>query len=177
MNWNNQWSPPANPVTEAPLNPKPSNPWDVWTQDQCLMHWQSLKEQLTKAKEDEMDFRKYVVSRAFPNPKEGMNTLELGGGYELKAGVKFNYKLADNDTVENCIDRIANIGNDGAFIAPRLVSWTPSFLLTEYRNVQAAAESGLENAKEILKIINEMLIIEDAAPSLDIKEPKKGKGK
>jgi hypothetical protein len=185
MNWNSKWdfpTPPSwtNSSPESPpptINPTLPNPWDTWTQDQVLMHWQKLKDDLVQFKADEMEFRKYVVSRAFPDAKEGTNTLELGGGYELKAQVKYNYKLADNDTVEAGLARIAKIGNEGSFIADRLVSWTPNFLKSEYNNVLAAADSGSGEARAIMKEINTFLTIDDAAPVVDIKEPKKGKKK
>lgn len=145
------------------------DPRDTWTQDQCLMQWETLKRRLADAKEAEMDMRKYVVKRAFPNASEGTNTVDLGNGYSLKAAVKYNYRLLDNDKVNNCLDRIRKVGNQGTFIADRLVSWSPHFLLTEYRELQ---ETDTEENKTILRIVNEMLEITDAAPTLDIKAPK-----
>lgn len=147
--------------------------WDAKSQDEVLAEWEGRKTLLATAKEREMEFRKYVVSRAFPNPTEGTNTLELNNGYALKANIKYNYKLADNDTVEKTLDRIAKIGNNGPFIADRLVSWSASFLLTEYRDIQEEAEKGSIEAIAILKEINNMLTIENAAPSLEIKQGKK----
>lgn len=149
-----------------------ADPRDSWTQDQCLMQWETLKRQLANAKEAEMNMRKYVVKRAFPSAVEGTNTIDLGNGYSLKAAVKFNYRLKENNIVESCLDRIAKIGNQGSFIAERLVNWTPSFLLTEYRELQ---EMDTAEAKDILNIVYEMLIIDDAAPTLTIAEPKKKK--
>jgi hypothetical protein len=178
MAWNNEW-----PV-QSTFDPKtfdPSNipitsmhsPWDGLDQDQLLLLWQEKKEAITKAKNEEMELRKYIVGRAFPDAKEGTNTAELGNGYELKAVVKFNYKLADNDTVENGLDAIAAIGNEGSFIADRLVGWTPAFHLTEYRKLQEEAENGSGEARAILREVIKFLTIEDAAPTLNIKEPKK----
>ena len=166
MNWDTSWDTPK--VTEA----KPTNPWDAKSQDEVLMHWQSLKNQLAALKEDELEFRKYVVGRAFPNKEEGTNTLDLGNGYALKAAVKYNYKLADNDTVEKCLDEISKIGNQGPFMAERLVSWTPSFLLTEYRSLQEEAGKGSKEAIDILNKVNTMLTISEAAPTVTITEPK-----
>jgi hypothetical protein len=140
--------------------------------DALLMEHQKLKDDIDKLKEKEMELRKYIVDRCFPNKQEGTNTLALGNGYELKAGVKFNYKLAENKIVETCLDKISAIGNQGAFVADRLVSWSPSFLLTEYRNLQEQAKEGDKSAIEILKICSEMLTIDEAAPTLAIKEPK-----
>lgn len=165
MTWNSEWP------TEVKIIPK--NPWDTLDRDQLLVLWAEKQQALAKAKSDEMDLRKYIVGRAFPEAKEGINTLELGNGYQLKAGVKLNYKLMDNDIVEKTLDKIEKIGNEGKFIADRLVSWTPNFLLTEYRNLTTSAEAGSTIAQEILACVGEMLIVEDAAPTLAIKEPKK----
>jgi hypothetical protein len=52
------------------------------------------------------------------------------------------------------------------------VSWTPNFLLTEYR---ALSETDTQEAKDILRIVHEMLEITDAAPAVSIVEPKKAK--
>lgn len=174
--WSNSWAQDAHGPTAMANAFPPSNPWDAKPQDEVLLEWQRLQQTLAKAKADEMEFRKYVVSRAFPNKQEGTNTLELGNGYELKAQIKFNYKLADNDTVEKCLDKIAKTGNQGPFIADRLVSWTPNFLLTEYRQLQESATNNdpmiSGPAKAILKEVEVMLTIDDAAPTLNIKEPK-----
>lgn len=153
-------------------NPQPTNPMDAWTQDQCIMHWQSLKDALAAAKDAEMEMRKYVVSRAFPDAKEGMNNMDLGNGYTLKAGVKFNYKLPDNDKVEAGLKKLETLGNEGTFIADRLVSWTPNFLLKEFRILEEDAEKGSQFAKDALKIVYEFLEVSEAAPTLEIKEPK-----
>jgi len=185
MNWSNNWdktnpdthnwsSPP--PITDKPpiVYNKPidtSNPLDAMSQDELLVLWQAKKDAIAKAKEEEMDLRKYIVTRAFPERHEGTNTVELGNGYSLKAFVKFNYNLADNDTVERTLDKIAKIGNEGQFIAERLVGWTPNFHLTEYRNLVESAPHSLV-AQEILAAVGEMLTINDAAPALDIKAPK-----
>lgn len=203
MNWSNTWPTTQNPnppatnngvslreikeysidkdnvvqpsdIAKGPTWSTQANPWDALSQDELLVKHIALKEAVDKAKEAEMELRKYIVKRAFPEKKEGMNTLELGNGYQLKATVKFNYNLADNDTVEKTLDKIAKIGNEGTFIAQRLVGWTPSFHLTEYRNLLEAAPSSAV-AQEILAAIGEMLIINEAAPTLEIKEPKKKK--
>lgn len=184
MNWSTSWNdtpklPQAQsdtPKLEAPkVNPKPSTfpEWDAKSQDDVLMEHQRMQTELARLKEEELSFRKYIVDRCFPQKHEGMNTLDLGNGYSLKAGVKFNYTLADNDTVEKTLDNIMKIGNSGAFIADRLVSWKPSFLLTEYRKLEDDAKGGSVEAKAILKEIENMLTINDeAAPTLEVKEPK-----
>lgn len=145
--------------------------YDNFDRDFILQEWNNLKERLKVLKEQELEMRTYIVNRAFPEKHSGVNTLELGNGYQLKAKVAFHYNLADNDTVEKTLDKIAKIGNEGAFIAERLVSWKASFLLTEYNALLEAAKSS-EVAQQILATIGEMLTITDAAPTLEVKEPK-----
>lgn len=161
-------------VASTQSNPKPSAfpEWDAKGRDEVLAEWEARQQLLARAKESEMSFRKYTVDRAFPNPTEGTNTVELNNGFKLKANIKFNYRLADNDTVEAGLDELSHIGNEGAFIADRLVSWTPNFLLTEYRVIQENANKGSPDAKAMLKTIAKFLTIDDAAPSLEIKAPK-----
>jgi hypothetical protein len=152
--------------------PASANPWDALSRDQLLTMHLELKKQLDKLKDDEMKLRKYIVAKAFPEAKEGMNTQELGNGYELKAGVKYNYNLKANTIVEEGLEELSKTGNDGSFIAERLVSWTPNFLLTEYREIQLLAEEGNELAKQRLYIISKFMTITEGAPTLEIKEPK-----
>lgn len=154
---------------------QPTNPLDAMNEDQLLMLHQQKKAAIEAMKAEEIELRKYIVNRAFPAKHEGMNTKELGNGYQLKAGVKLNYNLADNDTVESCLEKIASLGNGGSFIAERLVSWKPNFLLTEYRTLQEDKDKGSKFADDVLKIVNQMLTITEAAPTLEIKEPKSRK--
>lgn len=150
-----------------------ANAWTNMSEDDLLMQWNIAKQQVEYAKAHEMELRKHIVSRAFPAKHEGTNTKELGNGYSLKAGVKFNYNLdPDNKKVEEALDRIGKIGNQGGFIAERLVSWKPSFLLTEYRVLCDEAKEGSDTAKSILKEIHSVLTISEAAPTLEIREPK-----
>ena len=167
MNWNTNAAP-----TSWPTNPVPSNPWDAMNEDQLLMEWQKKKQAITTATAEEMELRKYIVKREFPKPKEGMNTKELGGGYELKSNIKYNYNLADNDTVEATLEKLSGMGAAGSAIADRLVSWKPNFLLTEYRQLCEDKEKGSQFAMTALNIIGDMLTIVEAAPTLEIKEPK-----
>ncbi len=139
------------------------------TNDQVLQAWEHSKAALNNAKEAEMEWRKYAATRHFQQPAEGVNTLELNNGYELKYTRKLNYKLLDNDTVDKCVDRIAKIDKG---VADRLISWTPSFLLTEYRKLE---EDNSEQSRQMLSLCHVMLEINEAAPTLAIKEPKKAK--
>lgn len=149
-----------------------TNELDKLSRNDVLMMWERTKSALEIAKTNEMDMRKYVVSRAFPTPKEGVNTLDLGNGYKLKASVKFNYNLKDNTTVENTLKRISQIGNIGPMIVDKLVKIEYSFLLTEFRILETEASFGSIDAQAILKEVHSMLNVTEAAPTLEIKEPR-----
>lgn len=147
--------------------------WDGLTQDQLLVQHQALKDQIEIFKKQEMELRKYIVERAFPDRSEGVNKIDLGNGYELKADVNFNYNIdKPANEVWQALERIRKIGNYGATIADKLVSWKANFLLKEYRGLVKAKDESQE-AQAILKEISSFLTIKEAAPELDIKGPKK----
>lgn len=147
--------------------------------DGMLMLHKKTKEQFDYFKNQEMEFRKICADFLVPDHKnnEGMNTVELGNGFQAKVGIKLNYKPnSNNKVIWQALEKIEKIGNKGAFIAERLFSWSPNFLLTEYRQLQEDAKDGSGEAKEMLKIIEtEMITISEAAPTLEIKEPKANK--
>lgn len=170
MNWPIQ----SQPIVNAwPSNPTPSSPYDNMNEDQLLLEWQKKKDAIETAKAEEMELRRYIVKREFPKAEEGTNTKLIGNeGWQLKAVVKYNYNLADNDTVEATLDKLSKLGNAGSAISDRLISWKPAFLLGEYRQLIEDKEKGSKFADDALNVINEMLTISEAAPTLNIIEPK-----
>jgi len=143
--------------------------------DGMLMLWRIAKDMLDQYKEAEMCYRKICAAFLVPEPikNEGINTVELGNGFQAKVGIKMNYKLAsDNDLVWAGLEKIEKLGNEGKFVADRLISWQPNFLLIEYRQLQEDAEKGSEFAKNALKEVSNFMTISEASPTLEIKKPK-----
>lgn len=136
--------------------------FDQYSNDSLIMFWKKTKEEADQKKEFEMTLRKEVVKRLFPNKSEGTNTIELGNGYQLKCVIKQSYKI-DNKNVDSILDEIAKAGNEGSFIAERLVTWSASLSLTEYRELDPKYKL----------IFDKVLTINDAAPVLEIREPKR----
>ena len=159
-------------MTKMSKNDWNKNDFDSMSRDQLLVLWNNLTSTLETVKKNEMELRKYIVAREFPNKKEGINSVQLGNNYVLKTTIKFNYRLDDNKKVEEGLDKIALIGNQGKFIAERLISWKPNLVLKEFRDLQKEVDEGSLEAKEILKIVNSFLTISDATPILTISEPK-----
>lgn len=144
-----------------------------FNRDGMLMLWQNAEKAAKNWKERELEYRKACVTLLVPEKTEGTNTIELGEGYKAKAAIKYNYTLDnDNDRVWAALEKIESLGNEGPFIAKRLVSWTPNFLLTEYRQLQEDADKGSQFAKSVITELNTVLTIKDAAPTLAITEPK-----
>lgn len=180
------------PATNAPIAPgevvAPPLPVEILNRlrdarlpqdrDGVLMLWQQTKERITELQADEMELRKLCVKQLAPAPKEGVNNVDLGGGYVAKATVKYNYNLkappGKKDVVEavdDVIDRFTLLDNEGSFIAERLFKWKVEMSVAEYRKlVEEAATSATKAA--LLKELNTVLEIKEAAPTLEIKEPK-----
>ena len=138
-----------------------NNEYDKLSRDELLLRWAELKTELEKAKTLEMELRKFIVKHEFSSVKEGINNIELGNGYKLKATLKYNYVI-DNNKIDNALDELAKINNEGSFIAERIVKWKADLVLKEYRELES----------QYKKIIDEVLTIKDAAPTLEIVEPK-----
>lgn len=125
--------------------------------------WHVADQKLATAKAEEMELRKQVAELFFKNPEEGTNTHELADGFKLKLNFKLNYRLdKDNAKVEAALETLDKMGNEGTFIAERIVGWKPELSVAEYRK--------LENKYKT--VINGVLTISPGSPSLEIVAPK-----
>lgn len=88
---------------------------------------------------------------------------ELNAGWKLKLVHKFNYTLdKDNEKVESALDRMSKLGNEGTFIAERIVRWKPELSIKEYRELDG----------EYRKIVDSVLTIKPGTPAIELVEPK-----
>ena len=136
-----------------------ANEFDNMDQNQLLMNWQKATTDLLIAKEYEMNMRKHIVGKLFPNAKEGTNNFDLGNGYKLTAVVKFNYKFESNDKIQEMITKFELINSD---VYARLVKYKPEPSVTEYQKLTGQHKVIADSA----------IVITDATPSLEIKAPK-----
>jgi hypothetical protein len=143
----------------------------VIERDRLLLSWQRSQEALAAAKETEADLRRQCVDFAFdPNKNSGTERIALGNGYEAKAVKKINYgwvktpegDKVDKKRIERALDAIEACGNEGVFIAERLIKWTPDLSLTEYKTL----------ADQYKKIIDEVIVTSEGMPTLEIVAPK-----
>lgn len=144
--------------------------------DAVLMAWREAKDLLDKCKNSEMIFRRAVFELKFPTPTEGTQRTPLGNGWNIKAVFGYNYKLANKqDETEKALEAMAKIGPKAEFVADRLVKWSPEMSVSEYREVVAAAAAGDADMIALKALLDSVLTITPAAPSLEIEEPKAGK--
>lgn len=136
-----------------------------------LVEWEAQKAALEVAKEKEMTARKAVVDFAFdPNKTSGTERIELGNGYQAKAVKKINYGFVkdaegklNKRAIDKALEKIEKIGGPvGELIAERLVKWTPDLSLTEYKQLD----------EKYKKVIDEVIVTTEGAPTLEIIAPK-----
>ena len=141
--------------------------------DELLLKWQNASAALENAKVAETQARLEVTQHLYPQGvPEGTNNIDLGKGYTLKVVGKMNYNLSESAKPRNAamkpfatrvaLNEIEKLGNEGKFIAERLVKWQPELSLTEYRQL----------GDQYKKIIDTALTISPGIPSIEIVEPK-----
>jgi hypothetical protein len=139
-------------------------------QSNSIAKWRDAKIAATKAVADEKALRAAMVALCFPDPKIGTNNLDIGRGYTLKFVRSLNYKLDTKDVdattglsnTDRALDIIRSTGNDGPFIADRLVKWKPELSVTEYKALSDTHK----------KIIDKVVTTSDASPEVEMVPPK-----
>jgi hypothetical protein len=137
--------------------------------DLLLKAWEASKATLEAAKRPKWIRRKAVFGYAFPNPTEGTQRVELGGGYSLKAVHKINTKItASNEAVDKAEDEASKCGNEGTFLFERIITWTPNFSKSEYKKLEADNPTHIA----VKKLVDSLIEEKPGAPTLEIEAPK-----
>lgn len=128
------------------------------TRDEKILEWKNAKVQLDAFKTLEMKLRSELVSENFDGSKlEGTENLDLGNSWKLKCVKKLSHKLT-NKNGETAKALVALPSH----ISERLVKWEPTLSVSEYKRLDPAHRA----------IIDEVLTIKEASPSLDLVAPK-----
>ncbi len=138
-------------------------------QSRLIQNWQEAKVAAAQAVIRERELRTQVVAALFPDATLGTNNLDIGNNWKLKFVKSINYKLDTKDldatTGEHNTDRALNIirstGNDGPFIADRLVKWKPELSVAEYKMLSDTHK----------KIIDKGVTTSDALPEIELVSP------
>lgn len=129
-----------------------------------LAEWYKLTEDLAALKAKESLLRPRIYRHFFPNPVEGTNTYILPDKYQLKAVRK--------------IDRKVDEASMHAFKAPQ-----PDKNISKFEEVEINADELFKTKFELVtsayrklsedqrKVVDQVLIIKDGSPQLDIIPP------
>lgn len=128
--------------------------------DSIVMKWNDAKKRLDAIKAEENELRQQVFEMAQFKPRTtGVQTLELGHGYQLKGEVKKKYKLDNTD--DRLWDILGQIGKPE--LTKELVKWKPELKLTFYKTLN----------DEDKALIDSSLTTDFATPTIKLIEPKK----
>lgn len=142
---------------------------------QLILNWENAKKTLESVKLTEMDLRKQVVAAMFPDPRVGVNNVDLGRGYTLKYTRSLEYGLDKSDDAthtEEAADLIEALGNEGKFLADRLIKWEPKLSVSEYKALVTTGPNPNPTHVKIKDIIDKVLTIKDGSPKLEVAVPK-----
>ena len=127
--------------------------------NRLVSNWHAMKVQLDHVKKIEAELRQSVISARFGDAEKGTHRHNLDNDNDLKVEVKLSYSLdKDNEKVEDMLDVLAKSGNEGSFVADRIVKWKPELAVSEYNKL----------SEQHRNIVDTVLTIKPAAPSLDI---------
>lgn len=135
--------------------------------DDLLMRHQAAAKALAEAKALEMQLRLEVAETLYGFDvnvlREGTENIDLGNDYKLKAVFKTSYTLNNKDNaVDKMLTKLENSGEEGKFIAERLVKYKPELSVTEYKNL----------SPKMKKIVDEVVSTKPATPTIEIVAPK-----
>lgn len=136
---------------------QPAKAFADMTRDEKIMAWEAARKTLDAAKSAEMEMRKAIVAECFDPEHVGTQNAELGNGWKLKAVVKINYNVdKDADKVDAALDKLED------WQADRLIKWTPTLSVTEYKQLSDADRA----------VIDTIVTTSFASPTLELVAPK-----
>ena len=133
---------------------------DIETRNTALQAWQIAKTEADIVIEHERKLRKIAFDLAFPEPKEGTNTIGLGAGWKAKGVYKINYTLDQKRAFEIRQKIALNCGE----------SVSDALLKIKYSLSEAAYKKFIDEKARAL--IDEILTTKEGLPTLEIVSPK-----
>ena len=125
-----------------------------------LSEWWLTTQELKVVKATESTLRKDVFEKAFPNPVEGTNKINLGSGWQLKATYGYNRKVIPDMLFENT-EQLINL----EVPIDMLVKYKPEISVTIYKLL----------TDEQKKLFDQCIMVTPGSPSLEVVMPKTGK--
>lgn len=119
--------------------------------------WNELQSKLASIKDEEMKLRKEIFEECFPSPVEGVATIDMPEGWQLKGTYKLTRSL-DEAALPAVIAEL----HKHKVSTDRLVTYKPNLSISEYRKLDPKWQHVLEQAMEI----------KPGAPTLALVAPK-----
>lgn len=120
---------------------------------ESLKLWYDVSERLSILKKSEMDLRKTLAAHYVPTPREGVNRVDIGDGFDLVLDHKIHRKVD-----ETLLDTSLKELRKAKVPVDELFPYKPSLSVSAYRELSA----------EQLLLVDAVLDIDVGAPSMDI---------
>lgn len=123
---------------------------------------------LAAAKKLESDLRMEVLRELFDYDenilRSGTENIDLGDKWVCKAEFKTTYKLNDKDyAVEKMLDKLEGMGEEGMFLAERMVKFKPELSISEYKTLSPKYKA----------IVDTIVTTKNGLPTISIVQSKK----
>lgn len=123
---------------------------------------------LNEAKALESKLRMEVLTSLFSydenNLRSGTENIDLGDNWVCKAEFKTSHKLDNKDNaVEYMLDKLESMGEEGKFLAERIVKFKPELSLTEYKTLPS----------EYRAIVDTVVTTKNSLPTVSIVQRKR----
>lgn len=126
-----------------------------------LLEQQQAAKQAKFYAERDKELRGMIYGMAFAGLEDGKtHNQPLGKGYILKGKRDIRYKV-DANLADAALDELTALGNEGPFVAERIIKWTPELSVSEYKKLTPAQKA----------IIDKVVTTTPGLPTLEIKEP------
>jgi hypothetical protein len=131
-----------------------------------LQRWEAAKKTAESVKpiiEEERKLRKMVQDEFFPEPKEGVNRVDLNAGWQLKLSwdVKRSF---DAEKILQVMEELSASGEESW--VEDVITFKPNLVLSGYQMLMLNAPDHVRNA------VNSAVIVKTAVKDLTIKAPK-----
>lgn len=131
------------------------------TLDEMLLEQQQAAKQANFYAKRDKELRDLIYGMAFAGLEDGKtHNQPLGNGYFLKGKRDIRYKV-DANAADAALDELTALGNEGPFVAERIIKWTPELSVSEYKKLTPAQKA----------IIDKVVTTTPGLPTLEIKEP------
>jgi len=123
--------------------------------DQVLLAWQEASTEANAAVQRERQLRQLAFQLSVPNPKEGVNNLDLGNGWLLKANHNLNYTVQSGALLTATLEALPKE------LAERLVKFQPKLSISTFKSL----------ADDQARLFAPLVTIKPGLPSLQIIKP------